>query len=134
MMDSGCSSPIVFGVGIPALEQAASTDGVTFESIMKVFNDREGGYLQRCLGDLREAIRAPKDTGFFYYRAVESLRQFFASERGMTADKASWEMLRSELGIDRADIDAIKLMADHGRHGISVAISDDGRAKTLRPT
>lgn len=131
MIDSLGNRPIVFGVGIPAIEKAASDAGVSFECIMEVFKDVRGGYLQRCLADLREAIRAPKDTGFFCYRAIESLRQFFFREKGAQDDRSSWEMLRSELGVDRADIDAIKKLSDPVRHGDSVAIGDDQRAKTF---
>jgi hypothetical protein len=134
VIDSMGNCPIVFGIGIPAIERAASDAGVTFESIMKVFKDAKGGYLQRCLADLREAIRVPKDTGFFCYRAIESLRQFFLREKGAKDDKASWEMLRSELAVDRADIETIKQMADPVRHGDSAAISGDQRAKTFALT
>jgi hypothetical protein len=131
MIDSLGNRPIVFGVGITAKEKAASDAGVSFEDIMEVFKDVRGGYLQLSLGDLREAIRVPKDTGFFCYRAIESLRQFFLREKGAKDEKSSWEMLRSELRVDRADINAIKKLADPVRHGDSVAISDAQRAKTF---
>lgn len=75
MIDSIGNPPVVFGVGIPAIENSAASAGVKFENIVSIFVDRKGQYLQRCLADLREAIRAPKDTGFFCYRGIESLRQ-----------------------------------------------------------
>jgi hypothetical protein len=134
MMDSLGNRPVVFGVGIPAIEKAASDAGVSYGIIMELFKDARGGYLQRCLADLREAIRVPKDTGFFCFRAIESLRQFFLRERGAKDDKSSWEMLRSELAVDRADIDAIQTLADPVRHGGSVAVSDAQRAKTFALT
>ncbi|MEO6697704.1 MAG: hypothetical protein ABIN45_06870 [Gammaproteobacteria bacterium] len=88
VIDSLGNTPIVFGVNIPAVEKAAAESGVTFEVIMNLFGDARGEYLQRCLSDLREAIRAPKDTGFFCYRAIESLRQFFRHENRATDDNS----------------------------------------------
>jgi hypothetical protein len=134
MIDSVGNAPIVFGVGIPAVEKVAEKAGVSFEAILRLFADSKGGYLQRCLADLREAIRAPKDTGFFCYRAIESLRQFFVREKAVKDDKASWEILRSELGVDKADIDFVKDFADPVRHGDSAVISDAQRAKTFQLT
>ena len=134
MIDSLGNRPIVFGVGIPAVENAAAQGGVSFEAIMSLFADARGAYLQRCLADLREAIRIPKDTGFFCYRAIESLRQFFLRDKAAKDEKSSWKILRSELGVDRADIDAVKALADPVRHGDSAGISDDQRAKTFQLT
>jgi hypothetical protein len=134
MIDSLGNSPIVFGVVIPAVQDSAKNAGVTFDSIMKVFKDIQSGYLQLCLADLREAIRVPRNTGFFCYRAIESLRQFFVHEKGAKNDKASWEMLRSELDIDKSNIDMIKRLADPVRHGGSVAISDSERSEVFKLT
>lgn len=134
MIDSLGNRPVVFGVGIPAVEKTAAEAGVKFEHIMDVFKDAAGGYLQHCLADLREAIRVPKDTGFFCYRAIESLRQFFVHEKGAKDDKASWEMLRAELDVNRADIDTIKRFADPARHGHSAEITDDQRANVFSLT
>lgn len=127
MIDSLGNHPVVFGVGISKLEKSASEAGLKFENILDVFKDSKGGYLQRCLADLREAIRAPKDTGFFCYRAIESLRQYFIHETGARDEKVSWEELRSELGIHRTEIERVKTLADPVRHGYTVAITADQR-------
>jgi hypothetical protein len=133
MIDSVGGAPIVFGVGIPAVGKVAEQAGVSFEVILRLFADSRGAYLQRCLADLREAIRAPKDTGFFCYRAIESLRQFFVHEKTANDDKSSsWEMLRSELGVDRSEIEFVKTFASPVRHGDSGVISDEQRADTFR--
>lgn len=131
MIDSLGSTPTVFGVNIPAVEKAAGEAAVSFGNIMSLFKDAKGGYLQHCLADLREAIRIPKDTGFFCYRAIEVLKVYFLHEKGAADDKSSWEMLRSELNVERVDIDAIKTIADPARHGDSSTITDEQRAKTF---
>lgn len=131
MTNSLGNGPVVFGVGIPVIEKEASNAGISFEVIMELFKDAKGRYLQNCLANLREAIRVPKDTGFFCYRALKSLRQFFIHEKGASDKESSWEMFRSELNVDRADIDGVKALADPVRHGAGVGISDAQRAKTF---
>lgn len=134
MIDSIGNPPVVFGVGIPAIENSAASAGVKFENIVSSFVDRKGQYLQRCLADLREAIRAPKDTGFFCYRGIESLRQFFLHEMKAGDDKLAWELLRSELDVGRVEIETIKGFADSIRHGGAGGISDSERASVFTLT
>lgn len=134
MVDSVGNPPVVFGVGIPAIEKSTASAGIKFENIVSIFGDRRGQYLSRCLADLREAIRAPKDTGFFYYRGIESLRQFFLQEMKAKDDKVSWELLRSELAVDREEIETVKGLADPIRHGAGGGISDSERANVFTLT
>jgi hypothetical protein len=134
VIDSIENPPVVFGVGIPAIERSASDAGVTFQTILSVFGDPKGQYLQRCLSNLREAIRAPKDTGFFCYRGIENLRDFFVQEKRAKDKNASWELLRTELSVVRADLDLIKGFADPIRHGGGGTISDQERANVFTLT
>jgi hypothetical protein len=131
VIDSVGNPPVVFGVGISAIENSAARAGVKFENIVSIFGDRKRQYLQRCLADLREAIRVPKDTGFFCYRGIESLRQFFLQVMKAKDDKVSWELLRSELAVDRVGIETIKGFADPIRHGGGGGISDSERANVF---
>ena len=134
MIDSLGSPPVVFGVGIPAINESASRAGIEFANIISLFSDARGQYLQRCLADLREAIRVPKDTGFFCFRGIESLRQFFLGEGRAKDDKASWELLRTELSVDRQDIELIQQFADPLRHGAGGWISAEERADVFTMT
>jgi hypothetical protein len=134
MIDSVGNPPVVFGVGISAIENSAARADVKLENIVSTFGDRKGQYLQRCLADLREAIRAPKDTGFFCYRGIESLGQFFLQEMKAKDDKVSWELLRSELAVDRVEIETIKGFVDPIRHGGGGWISDSERANVFTLT
>lgn len=126
--------PIVFGVGIPALEDNSADPAARFTDLIRLFQDPRGSYLQRCFADLREAIRSPRDTGFFCFRAIESLRQFFVLEVKAKSDKESWEMFRTVLAVDRSAIDYVKEFADPARHGAAKPISDTERAEVFRRT
>jgi hypothetical protein len=74
-------------------------------------------FLQSALADMRHALRFDSDSPFFCYRALDSLRGHFASTTDTSSNKASWERLRSELGIDRGEIMELKKFADSRRHG-----------------
>ena len=49
-------------------------------------------------------------------------------------DKVSWELLRSELDVDRVEIETIKGFADPIRHGGAGGISDSERANIFTLT
>ena len=134
MINSLGSPPIIFGVGIPVVEHSATNANIRFDTIIGLYSDAKGKYLQLCLANLREAIRAPKDTGFFCYRGIESLRQFFLNEKMAKDDKSSWDLLREELKMNRSDIDKIKEFADPIRHGATFAINDEERATLFKLT
>jgi hypothetical protein len=110
-----------FGVNIENTEQFKLKRPKKFPEIMQLFSTERREYLRLCLSDLREAIRKPKDTGFFCYRSIECLRQYFIDVNNLQNDKdkdgKSWKILRDELDIERKKIDFIKEYADPVRHG-----------------
>lgn len=120
----------VFGVGIPELEESQNERPLSFQQLLTVMEKSQ--HLHLALGDLREAIRSPLDTGFFCYRAVESIRQYFKKE-GDNESK-SWENLRKSLLIDRSWIDKIKPFADPARHGDTRYISGKDRILIMQHT
>jgi len=126
---TGISS--VFGVNVPVLDQYGEKHGVRLQAFFALLADERGRYLQRALGDLRDAIGSARDTAFFCYRAIESLRQFYVVVRGAKDKAESWELLRTELNVSKSDIDEIKRLADPVRHGENIFISDSERANAL---
>ncbi|HHU0025782.1 TPA: hypothetical protein ACT9M9_002979, partial [Legionella pneumophila] len=66
-----------------------------------------------ALGDFREAIRQPNFTSFHCYRAIEAIKQAFDGKK----DKDKWERLRTNLDVERSDIDKIANQAKFLRHG-----------------
>lgn len=108
---------LVFGVEEPALQQSKSERPVNFAELWKVLtSDERSAPLQRALGDLRQAIRARHDTGFFCYRAVESIRQSFVKAEGRD-NSPSWERLRKALRIDQSWLTKLAELSRPLRHG-----------------
>jgi len=134
MVDSHGSQPIIFGVGISVLEGVTEDAGIELSDIFSLFRDRRGTYLQRCFADLREAIRSPMDTGFFCYRGIEGLQQFFRVEKNLKDKEEAWECFREELNVNRSTINYVKQLADPRRHGGAVYVSDSDRSEIFVKT
>ena len=118
MIRPDSSEKQVFGIDVPAVAKSCDEAGITLHHIMVALGASDGAYLRHALSDLREAIKSPKDTGFFCYRAVESLKNCVAARNGGSPDKAAeWEMFRSAYAIDKDQILDIKAFADPVRHG-----------------
>lgn len=108
----------VFGIDVPVLAKACERAGLEFRDIMAKLREPDGAYLRHALADLREAIKSPKDTGFFCYRAVESLKNCVAARNGVSSvDAKGWILFRECYSIDKKQITAIKAFADPARHG-----------------
>lgn len=121
----------VFGVDVPALseyrEKMSLEVGRRFEDYYSLLQDENGLYLRRALADLSLAIKSPSDTGFYCFRAIESIKQYFSKVKSISKDKAAWEMTRNELDVDRVDIDFVKNFADPVRHGDILNLSGQER-------
>jgi hypothetical protein len=112
----------VFGVNIDDPNKFPLKRPKKFFEIWPLFSTKQGDYLRLCLSDLREAIRNPKDTGFFCYRSIECVKQYFVDAYKLNNQddkdrKKSWDIFRGELDIEREKIDFIKEYADPVRHG-----------------
>jgi hypothetical protein len=119
---------VVFGIGVPVLEEAQSERPVSPERVLEL--TLAYPWLRRALGELRRAIREPGDTGFHCYRAVESVRQHFRVS-GDTGASASWERMREALNLSEGWIMQLKMFADAQRHGESPYASDLERAADM---
>jgi hypothetical protein len=122
----------VFGIQIPVLasrrvNQTSSIDGKVVSAVAHSVP------CQMVLADFREAIRVPIGTGFFCYRAIETMMQSMRTSPD-EKDSSAWEQLRNILRIDRSAIDEVKRHADLPRHGRPSAIADAERAKVLMLT
>jgi hypothetical protein len=129
----------VFGVNIENTDQFPLKRPKKFFEIMTLFSTNKGEYLRLSLSDLREAIRNPKDTGFFCYRSIECLRQYFVDVNNLNNQKdkdrqKSWKIMRGELSIDRQKINFVKEYADPVRHGGKKPYSSAEGKKMLETT
>lgn len=87
-----------------------------------------------ALADLRTAIESPDDTLYLAYRAVESVRQWFlvGEVDDKPARKASWDRMRSELGIaDDGPTRRLEKLAMSRRHGGATPPTGDERTEAM---
>jgi hypothetical protein len=95
-------------------ERSASFD---FRQIWELCNTEDGLPLRRCLNDLRSALKELDDSPFYCYRAMETIKGHIGHRFGETTDKRQWEVMRKVLGLNRADLEVVKKLADPLRHG-----------------
>ena len=122
----------VFAVGFGSLTEAVGERPLRLEELINVAN--KSPKFKIAIADLREAIRMPRDTGFFAYRAIETIRQEFYNpeDKEDERDKKSWERLRESLKIERRDIDYIKKYSDPQRHGAAKGMSWEERLDVMK--
>ena len=137
----------VFGVEIAAIQASKGDRPVSFGELYTLLTTRDQSQdetvsfrlmqLRIALGDLREAVRSPKLTAFFCYRAIESLRQCYLGpdERDDEAERRdSWKRMRNELRIDRSWISQIQEASTVERHGGHKEMSGEQRVDLMLHT
>jgi hypothetical protein len=75
--------------------------------------------LRWAVDDFRLALFAPEETAFHCFRLLERLRDLVTSPAAQPSRNARWTALRSHLGIERAEIDALTAASQATRHGVS---------------
>ena len=78
------------------------------------------------------AMDAPHETGFYCYRAIESIRQKFHTEN--RGKGQSWQVMRETLEIEEDNIRFVKGFADSRRHGDIVDVPGQTRKEILHLT
>jgi len=98
-----------------------------FEDFYKLFSKPGYNYLRVALLDLNLAIKYPKDTTFFCFRAIESLRKFFSERKSK-----GWNALYKELRISPSLKQKMEELAKETRHGGPQPLSSEDRLKVLK--
>lgn len=106
----------VFGVDEPAITSLKILQRISTEQVAELLKTPTALDLERTFSDLREAIRKPSDSGFYCYRAIECLMNYYRHQNSCSK-KQAWEHLRSVLNITEETIMFIKAAADPIRHG-----------------
>ncbi|XLX39468.1 hypothetical protein ACK25U_17150 [Ectopseudomonas mendocina] len=128
----------VFGIDIPCI--ASRNDIIDLQDTLLKLREKtigpNGMLLNRCFSDLVSAMKHADDTGFYCYRAIESLRHHCAAVHSLPADNKStqWAKLREVSGSDEQTIRAIKAAADPLRHGETHTADSENRASLLTST
>jgi hypothetical protein len=127
----------IFGINIPVLserrrtasaEEYPSLGNLPVEWLTAVSGDIPA---QMALADFRRAMTSAISTGFYCYRAIESIMQSVRTD-DKEKESVAWDRMRQHLRIDRAAIDMIKKHADFPRHGRPSSISDSDRAAVFK--
>lgn len=128
----------VFGIDIPCLADRGQAVDVEAEllKLREKTTGANGVFLHRCFNDLVSAMKHADDTGFYCYRAVESLRHHCAAVHSLSAmDKSKqWEKFREVAGCNEDILRTIKVAADPLRHGVPAGGTSDDRAKLFNTT
>jgi hypothetical protein len=123
----------VYGIDIPCLtERSNGIDTVKrITEIRSKTLGTEGVYLHRCFADLASAMKHADDTGFYCYRAIESLRQHCILKFGFDPSKKEthWAKLRELAGCTEEILREIKTAADPIRHGDVTKLTSDQRKR-----
>jgi hypothetical protein len=128
----------VFGIDIPCL--AERSNAVDLQDALPKLREKTFGLngilLNRCFSDLISAMKHADDTGFYCYRAIESLRHHCAAVHGLSADNKhkQWAKFREVSGIGEETIRAIKAAADPLRHGEAQSVDSETRAALFMDT
>lgn len=132
------STDYVFGIDIPCL--AARGAEIDLSDALSKLRDKtfgtSGVYLIRCFSDLNSAMKHADDTGFYCYRAIESLRHHCAAINSLTEESKSiqWAKFREIAGCEEQILREIKAAADPLRHGQFVDSTSANRERLFTIT
>jgi hypothetical protein len=118
----------IFGVDIPVLSERSKSRDVSrlANAIFPLCYGPEAVYMRRCLADLSAATKRPEDTGFYCFRALESLRHSFGNDLD---EAGQWKAMADAVGSSKEEMEPLRSHAFPARHGAPKAISDEERQK-----
>ncbi|MDD2357479.1 MAG: hypothetical protein PHX13_06190 [Thiovulaceae bacterium] len=122
----------VFGIEIPCLEERGKDVNLEIEIpyLREKISGEIGKYINRCLNDLVSAMKHADDTGFYCYRAIESLKHHCSVIQNISKGNKSdqWKKFREISNTSFEDIKKLKIAADPLRHGEPKDMTSDDRA------
>ena len=128
----------VFGIDIPCIADRGKSLDLDNEliNLREKVSGENGLLINRCLNDLSSAMKHADDTGFYCYRAIESLRHHCAAIHELTSASKSeqWDKFREVAGCDKDTLLILKNAADPLRHGNVAGVSSNDRAGLLIKT
>lgn len=125
---------LMLPIGVPVIKERTDSAEEKFEEMCSLYDSPKGWYLQKALSDLRNAIKSAGDTGFFCYRAIESLASYFKDNANDDTTKKVWVKFKESTGVSREEIDIVKEYADISRHGFVARIPTEKRAELFTIT
>ena len=127
---TGAGGHLFFGTGIPELEASQPERPLQVEAVVAAA--LTNNWFRRALGELRQAIQTPGDTGFHCKRATEAVRRHFQPDQGAKHD--AWEAMRQALRIQATTLKTLNEFGDRQRHGDIPFMSEEERIRDMRLT
>jgi hypothetical protein len=82
-----------------------------------------------AISDICQATSSP-DSAYLSYRAIETLRQYYVHETDKNRE-ASWERMRTALGLERSQFSPLEAKATSRRHGDPVSLTEQDRIDAI---
>jgi hypothetical protein len=128
----------VYGNDIPVLaKRGAAIDlNVAANKLLPLCRGQNGPFLRRCFTDLSLAMRSAHDTGFYCFRAIESLKQSFPSSlpAGNERDAEQWKAMAAAINASKEEMDLVRDFALPARHGVGKPVTDEERKQMFLKT
>jgi hypothetical protein len=138
ILHRGRNIDYVYGIDIPYIKERNKDVDINAKiaSIRKKTIGESGILLHRCFNDLVMAMKNPTDTGFYCYRAIESLRHHCREKYEIDRENRieQWKKFRECTHCDEATILYIKNSADPLRHGEVTHVTSSGRVELFKKT
>lgn len=135
LIDPAKEEHLVFGVDFP--EGAREPKQPEFLPVLIMASQHPlSWYFFHALADVKRAAKSFHDAGFYCYRAIESVMQFFKvfGEDQPLSDNKSWEKMRDILEVSKEEILAVKEKADPLRHGKPGSMTEEERSQLMKIT
>jgi hypothetical protein len=136
VINSARNVDYVFGIDIPGLaDQIASFDkDGAVAKLREMSAGMTGVFIRRCLNDLVSAMKFADDTGFYCFRALESLRLHHAAVNGWSEKEKGiqWEKFRETIGYTEEQLAPLTKASKADRHGEVTAINGEERLGLLK--
>jgi len=138
VLNSSLGIDYVFGIDIPCISEPRKEIDIrgSLSRLRPKVSGVNGVFIQRCFSDLVSALKYADDTGFYCYRAIESLRHHCAAVHGLSkaGKHTQWKKFRELSECEEGCLRSIKESADPLRHAdVFGSISDD-RVRLLKET
>ncbi|NJR62942.1 MAG: hypothetical protein HC769_31650 [Cyanobacteria bacterium CRU_2_1] len=135
LIDPAQEKHIVFGVDFPEGAREPKQPELLTDLIMASQHPLSW-YFFHALADVKRAARSFHDSGFYCYRAIESVMQFFKvfDEEQPLSDNKSWEKMRDTLAVSKDEILYVKEKADPLRHGKPGDMKEEERSQLIKIT
>ncbi|MGZ3772572.1 MAG: hypothetical protein ACXVCY_16345 [Pseudobdellovibrionaceae bacterium] len=115
------SDELFFGVELPAIKELADKNTKRVNAV-ELFKHECFPYLSLAINDFKNAMQNPNEASYLAFRAIESLRVYYADLNKIDLEakggvKKSWELLRRDLKYAESDFENITKHAIARRHG-----------------